>query len=452
MKYPETKLEIKGFGLLFSLSLFFLSMVLSSFITLTSPFSFVYFVSLWCAIIYLFHRVEFNYFLNAYLINSVVVIIFYLIQIDVYPDSYGTTHMLGAWTDDSFFFALAADEIPGDLYVRDNYWLYNSYFSQFLNLITPYKISHPVDIIFFMPGVSATLAVFTRRVALLWTGDIRIARVAYWLSIFSPVYWMLGGAILIRDTFTAAIFVYTAYCLQKKQYLGGTLALLALFGLRPASGLLALATYIIIFWHSLVTYRRILWVLLLVGGSVAGLITLYIDPIMTYVVNSLSGTSEGGAISLYARELITDKGQNGGEKIMIGIQELPYLVKLVLNGGYVFLFPFFSLDGFTFKDHSDVRLFLLSGLAPIMTIWTNAWFLKGCLAKTPQFQLHRSVLASYLFGLLVIGTYSMMGRHTATFMPLYYIICAYGFSKRDISIALPSYGVSIVLFVFQVIR
>ena len=452
MKYPETKLEIKGFGLVFSLSLFFFSMVLSSFITLTSPFSFVYFVTLWCAIIYLFHRVEFNYFLNAYLINSAVVIIFYLIQIDVYPDSYGTTHMLGAWTDDSFFFALAADEIPGDLYLRDNYWLYNSSFSQFLNLITPYKISHPVDIIFFMPGVSAALAVFTRRVALLWTGDIRIARAAYWLSIFSPVYWMIGGAILVRDTFTAAAFIYTAYCLQKQQYMGGTLGLLAIAMLRPASALLALVIYIIIFWYSLINNRRLLWSIFVVGVSVAALVTMYIDPVINYLVQQLSGTSEGGAISLYARELLTNQGENDGEKIMRAIQDLPYLVKLVLNAGYVFLFPFFSMDGLMFKDHFDMRAFLLSVLSPVMGIWTNAWFFKGCLGSTSKFPLHIAVLSGYLFGLLIIGTYSMSGRHTALFMPLYYIMCAYGFTKSDISKALPSYCASIVLFAFQVLR
>lgn len=443
--------KIRTLNLLAYTLVAFLSLSLCSYITPTAFLSYIYFLIFWVCILLIFHRRELIDFVKSYLICALATIIYFVVQINVYPDSYGTTHPLGSWTDDSFYFALAADALPPNLFVRDFYWLYDSFFAQILKFITPFKITHPVDTIFFVSGVWAILPVFTGRLALAWTGDASVANAAYYMSLFSPIYWMFGGSILVRDTFTAACFVYSILCVQEKRFLAALIISFLLLALRPASAFLAVVLCLILFWRPFI-YNRKMWVGLftVIVGSFA---TIYLlqDVLINYIFKMSSGTSEGGAISLMARELLSSTGQDGGEEVLIYIQDFPFILRLILNGIYVFLFPFFSLDSFMFRDHFDLRMVLLAGAAPVIAVWLNAWFFNGCLVDSVNFPLRKSVIVAFGLGLLIIGTYSMIGRHVTVIMPLYYIICAYGLAKSGRRTMLVAYGLAVALFFVQVI-
>lgn len=451
MLYFQSQDKVKILSVIFWLTLFICSLVLSLFITTMSFFSYLYFFALWGALVFSLYRDHFLDFTKAYLVGALVTIVFFLFQISAYPDSYGTTHPLGSWSDDSFFFALMADILPPGLYVRDFYYEYDSFFSILIRSLTPFHIGHPSDVVFFLAGVLGILAVFTYRLALRWISDTNVARIAYWMTVFSPLYWMFGGSILIRDTLIAAFFVYIIDCLYERRQVLALLVFSGLFALRPGSALLALALIAILFFREIFRFNRIVPLLMAVAGSITAL-WLYQDFVIVFAMNLISGTSEGGAISLVSREFIVGMGEGSGEEVLSSVQDLPFPARLLLNGFYMFLFPFFTWDDFMFREVFDLRYFLLSGIVPILGIFLNTWFFSGMLTKNVNFKMRKLVLTAFLFGLVFIGTYSMQGRHTLLLMPFYYIICAYGLTYSIKWIKYICLGLAVILFVVQALR
>src|SRR6185437_2797606 len=120
-----------------------------------SVLNFVYYFIIWSAYIFAFHRDELPLFVKAFIVNSVFIGIFFIVQTSVYPTSFGTTSQLSPlWTDDSFFFSLAADSVPPGMEVRDYYFLYTEIYPSVIRAVTLLPINHPMDAIFFQSGIA----------------------------------------------------------------------------------------------------------------------------------------------------------------------------------------------------------------------------------------------------------------------------------------------------------
>ncbi|MDP3655584.1 MAG: hypothetical protein Q8R45_01280 [Brevundimonas sp.] len=396
---------------------------------LVNPYSIVmygYYMLLWCAFIYVLHRPQMKDFLTAFLINSAAIGIFYVVQTHFYPESFGTTSPLGSWTDDSFFFSLVADSVPPGLELRRDYFLYTMTFSSIVDALTVLPIHHPMDVIFFQSGVAALLATFTKRFAFQMSGDHRIARVAYILCIVCPFLMMNGGVVFIRDTFVAALMIYSLACLFDRRYILAGSALLLQLVIRPGTGLILLPACAIIYLAD----RKILGPknlfvlaaavpLVIIAFSQLGIVEQYFPAYAGYI----------NSMSLTGRELFADLSSTDANAIFREVQEYPFFIRFFLNGIYIFFYPFLDPIDSLSTAYFDSRSVTLGLIVPIYSFWLNAWFIAGVITKSRVLLKHWQITAAVIVTLLLVGTYSLQTRHKTIVYPLYYVIAAVGFAS-----------------------
>jgi hypothetical protein len=393
---------------------------------------FAFYLCLWGAWILLFHRSEAEDFGFAFVVNSAFITVFYLVQTTVYPDSYGTTSPLGSWTDDSYFFALVADSLPANLVVRDNYFLYTHPFATLVRWVTPLAIEHPMDVIFFQSGIAAMLATFSRKFMFQMSSDTRLANTVYVFTLVCPFLMMNGGVIFIRDTFAAALFVYSLCCINSRRFVMALAALALQMAVRPGTALILVPAYVIIYFVDIRAFCRRHRLLVAVGVILVALAGLRIAQSLPDLRELVGGTSEGGGIGFLGREIITDlTAEQDGNVLFLSIQKLPFLVKLFLNGAYIFLYPFLSPKHAFAGEFFDLRGITMNLVVPIQAFWLNAWFIAGALSRPRVTRRQTEILIAVIVAFLLIGTYSLQTRHKTILYPLYYFIIAIGFVRAS---------------------
>jgi len=404
----------------------------------------------WCTFIHIFHRDLTKDFILAFLVNSAFIVVFYWIQINVYPDSYGTTSPLSSsWTDDSYFFTLIADSVPPNLDTRDNYFLYNHPFSTLVRTLTPFSIIHPMDVIFFQSGIAALLATFTKSFILQLSNNLRLGKSVYIFIIVCPFLMMNGGVIFIRDTFVAALFIYSLSCINSGRMMLAVASVFLQFLVRPGTALLLIPAYIIIYWKDLFGSSVRAW------GKVVALLVIAVFGLIIFqfeLQEILEGTSEGGALNFIGRELIVSY-INDSEKnlLFLKIQELPYIIKLFFSGAYIFTYPFLT-PKYAFEGHNfDVRSIIMNFMVPIQGLWLNAWFVAGTLARNTIIKKQIEIVVAMVVILILIGVYSLQTRHKTIIYPLYYFIIAIGFVTATPGQRAFGYLCSSVLLLLQLI-
>lgn len=419
---------------------------------------FAYYLLLWLAFILVFHREEAGAFCYAYLINSAFIAAFYLIQTNVYPDSYGTTSPLGSWTDDSYFFALAADSIPANLLIRDNYFLYSNPFTTLINSLTPMSIAHPMDAIFFQSGVAALLATFSRRFTIQLSGDARLGNTVYTFAVICPFLMMNGGVILLRDTFAAALLIYSMACLNARRFGLSAMAIAFQLAIRPGTGLILLPAYAVIYSSNILALLRRHPLLLPIGtaaivAALATALTLSWDRLLDLAPDFLeSALFKAASVDLLGRELFADLTADPGfNNALLAIQELPFAIRFVLNGAYIFLYPFLNPRVATAGQFFDIRALTLNLFLPIYAFWLNAWFIAGAITKARVARRQRAIVWAIVVALLLIGTYSLQTRHKTILYPLYYFIVAIGFRKASAGERRVGYACSAFFLLIQVV-
>jgi hypothetical protein len=419
--------------------------------------NFLNFAVVWHTFILVFHRRELSRFSLAFAVNSVWIVCFYLVQTTVYPTSFGTTSPYGSWTDDSYFFALAADSIPAGLQVRENFQFYTAPFSGLINLLSLARIDHPMDAIFFQSGTAALLATFLGRFAKQLSGDDKLARNAYGFALVCPFLMMNGGVILIRDTLAAALLIYSLSCLFSRRYMLAGAAVALHFVIRPGTALILTPIYVVVFFGDLLAWTRRHLTRVLVTGSVlsVGLALILVplaQPLARAAVRIFGGTVDGGAVGLLGRDLYMDLIVNasGTNRIFLAIQSQVFPVRLVLNALYMFLYPFLSFRAAFETAYFDLRSVTMSLAFPIYAFWLNAWFIAGITTRKKVISHQSQIIAATLTGYALIGTYSLQTRHTTILFPLFYLLVAMGFTSSPKSIRQFGYLCSGLLMMFQV--
>jgi hypothetical protein len=416
----------------------------------TSLAHFAWYFCVWNCLSLLLQRKFSGNFAFAFLLNSALTAVFVLIQSTVYPDSYGTTSQWSAsWTDDSYFFATVADTVPADMLLRHEYWLYEPVFTRLIRAITPLSIDHPLDAIFFQSGTAAMLATFASRLMLQLSRDQRMANLVFVFAIICPFLLMNGGAILMRDTLTAAVFVYSLCCINDRRFLSAALAIGLHAAVRPGTAMILMFAYPIIYFAELKAFLvrwpvlSALTAILFVTGVVIGF------PYAVEYVAGLYGTD--AAVSLVGREVFSDlAADSSANTFFLAIQEMPLPIKLVLNAVYMFIYPFLSLRTVLDSQYFDTRSFLLNIVAPIYSLWLNAWFFAGALRGKPVIDRQRAITVAIAVILILVGLYSLQTRHKTIVYPLYYILIAVGFAKATPNSRRVGYALSAFLFLVQV--
>jgi hypothetical protein len=411
----------------------------------------IYYFIIWNIFIFIFHRNLIKDFNFAFLINSFFIVVYFIFQTISYPDSYGTTSSIGSWTDDSYFFALASDTIPSNLIVRDNYDLYTHPFSSIINFITIPTIHHPLDVIFFQSGVVGILASFSKLFMNQMTGNINYSRFVYFLTIVCPFMMMNGGLILVRDSLAAALLIYTLACINSRLIILAATAILLQIVIRPGTGLLLLPVYAIIYSKEIYNFVVANKLISLVCITSFISIFFYFYELIIPELDILAGgTSEGGGLSWRGRELFDGIAESqGGNRILLSIQELPLLLKAVLNAVYIFTYPFLNFK-FAFPSSViDIRALILNIVTPVYSIFLNGWFFAGILSNTQSFDKKKQIVIAVIVALVLIGVYSLQTRHKTIIYPLYYFIITIGFFEKRKFPKQIGFFFAIVLFSFE---
>lgn len=400
------------------------TIIATSTVHLYSVGMYFYYFVIWGAFIYALHRSEIRDFVFAYVINSLFIAVFYIIQTHIYPESYGTTSPLGSWTDDSFFFAIAADSVPPSLELRASYYLYSQPFSTMVQWLTLPSTSHPMDLIFFQSGTAALLATFTKRFMWRMSGDAKLSNVAYLLALTSPFLMMNGGVIFIRDTLVAALLIYSLSCLFDRRFILAGIAILLELVIRPGTGFILLPAIALIYLAGgrLLSPRNLAVVSLCLPLAVLVLarVSIFADLLPQYAASI-------DQVSVTGREVFNDlRADAGANAIFLALQDQPFLIRFVLNGGYMFAYPFLDpVDAFA-TPYFDVRTVMMSFLIPIYGFWLNAWFIAGAITRVRAMDRQKLVFWGTILTLLIVGTYSLQTRHKTIIYPLYFLIVAVG--------------------------
>jgi hypothetical protein len=412
---------------------------------------FTWYFAVWNAFVLLFHREQTGDFAFAFLVNSAFVGVFVLVQSTVFPDSFGTTSPDAvSWTDDSYFFTAVADYVPPELLTREFYWLHSPMFGRVIRAVSILRIEHPLDALFFQSGTAALLATFTSKLMLQLSRDRRLANLVFIFAIICPFLLMNGGAVLLRDTLTAALFVYSLCCINDRRFVAAGLAIALQFAVRPGTGAIFMFAYPIIYFAEVRDFVGRRPIAATSAAIVFVLAATVVLPLAIEYVSGLYGLG-GGVVGLLGREVYTDLSADSSvNAVFLMIQEMPFVVRLVLNAAYIFLYPFLAVRMVLDAPQFDARSFLLNIVTPIYSLWLNAWFFAGALRGKPVIDRQRAITVAIGVILMLVGTYSLQTRHKTIIYPLYYILVAVGFARATPVSRRLGYGMSGLLVLVQI--
>ncbi len=419
-----------------------------------NPYSLIgygYYLAIWTIFMFVFDRKELPDFLTAFLVNGLLTAAFVVVQIYNFPGSYGTTSPYGSQTDDSYFFSLIADAVPSDMETRDNYHAYRSGFSDLIRYLTPFRVEHPLDVLYFLSGVSGLIAAYSRQLAIQFTGDAAIGHRAYVLCLVCPLCLMTGGAILVRDTFVGALLVLSLCCINRRRHWAFACCTLMQFVLRPGTALIILPLYVVIYAHHIPyagrdTYSRrlVLPLLLLSACTFVGFFVLQDEVLALLEANTI-------VLGEFSRQGMVDSYLEAGGRgtfVWIQMQSLP--VKLVLAPAYMLLNPFLSLDGMISSSHFDARIFLMNLAYPLLAFFVHAWVVGALVSRHAASANCRRLMAALLLGYFMIGVFFLESRHKTILQPLYYVLAAVGWRWATPAARAVGFAISSLWLLLQV--
>lgn len=416
----------------------------------SSILNFFYYLTLWVLLFLLVDKGRINDYFFAFVFNSILIVFFYLIQTQVYPNTYGTTSPLGSWTDDSYFFVLVADSIPSMLETRENFEEYTHPFATLIRLVSALPISHPMDVIFFQSGVAAFLATSTKRLMLQISENKEMSELVFFLCLACPFLAMHGGVILLRDTFVSALFIYSICCVNDRKFILAIGAVVFSLVIRPGTVFVLMFAYCIIYIHEIKSILSsflgfVAFCLISVSMAALGVFVLTNGEVSYEYLLSLISAQE---VSFMGRELYEDVSKRE-ESIFLSIQDSTFIVKLLFGGMYFFVYPFFSFKELLGYENFDLRTFLISIIMPVYSIWLNTYFISAVFVKDSGVRKLLPYIVAVLVVYMLLGTYSLQTRHKTIVQALFYIVVAIGYFKGSRFSNRVGFAAAISLFSLQ---
>ena len=413
----------------------------TSFVNMTSVFSLIFY-----ALIYsVFWKSVFKWpdliqGLGVFVFYAAVTLGLYQWQLVVNPEYFGFSGGLGVGGDDSYFYSLAAPQLPANFPVRDGYWMRSHHYAVVLQFLSKgfgalHMEVHPLDLLFFNVLGLATVPFFAKKVTILTTGDSQAAAFSFWVTLICPVL-IANGLILIREGWMAACFIAAFYFAMKRHFLLLGCVLLCALYLRIEIGGLLLISIIAYFAliertntrKSAESFQR--WrrtpVILAIFSTVIILIVgigvlIGIEEILT-TVGSLVYREE------FLESFIGASNLADGAGTYYKINQLPWFYSVPL--GFLFFVgtPFFTLFGLMSNGEYIPRM-LLANVFALLFIFYFAFFVRGLIRVLTQSNPVMTVFAvMFLIDILILSQASMQIRHKVALMPLFYVIVAYGFT------------------------
>lgn len=365
--------------------------------------------------------------LGLFAFYSTVIIALYFAHYLTLPEYQGFSGGLGVGTDDSYYYTLVADRLPNDFPIRLGYWLRDVPYAIFLRAINPFAVTHPFDVLFFNAIPATFTPILTRRLTLEVTGQYDVARLAFILTALGPIL-MMNGLILIRDGWTAALFVGAILFFIQHRHVAAFMMAALLFFLRIASGFQLLVA---LFLFGTLAYRKYgstskrIFNTLLIGSAALIILGVAYPYLLQYVTEE--GLFENPFFrGSFVEEFLTI--QQGRNLALVAISQQTPLIRAPLSFAYFLANPFLVPQTMWNQGFIIPRAVLANVFAVAFLVFLFKNFIQGVIEAVINGGLGIKVVALvFCLLLLVLAQLSLQVRHKTMIMPLMYILVAYGY-------------------------
>ncbi|MHA1337832.1 MAG: hypothetical protein ACTSPW_19170, partial [Promethearchaeota archaeon] len=365
-------------------------------------------------------------------IYIIITVIIYWIQYLTFPEYHGFSGDLGFGTDDRYFYEEA---VFGATYrgFRLNLHPYSLFLRGFVYLISIFKELHPIDLLFvnkelhpidllFVNVLGASfIPLFTKEVSYKISKNEKVSTISFFFTLFCPII-IVNSLILVKDGWTAALFIGSFYFLIERRYLFLILSIIFLLFLQISSGvLLIISLLIFIFFISndktIIINRSTKYFVSLFLLIITILALPYIFRFLEYyhlLENFLFREEYLNFLTLGANE----------NSMAVKIYTQPFLIRLVLGFFFYFGSPFLSYNSLFYEGKIVARSLILFSF-PFLFIFYFKYFIHS--AYFSFLSKQKSVLVLFIIfilNILLLSQLSIQFRHKTMVMPLFYILVA----------------------------
>lgn len=366
---------------------------------------------------------------NVFLIYTILCLVLFLFQLNHLPNWYGLSGPYrGVGTDDSRYFAGIADSLEFIPYGAKDYVGWDHWFSNLLDLLYPFPINHPLELVIF--NLLGVVFLPLLGVKLAFKINPSITKINLKLIFLFILFCPFIGSntlIIMREGWVATFILIGLLSYLKKYYLYLILAFSALLYLRPASTIILTALLVPIYLKNTSSIKKIL-------------LYLSIPLIFVSIFNMFKGFFLGLGITGLIRtefieSLLFDLDPNSTIYKIFNLG-LPFNIILLPTFFFFVPFPDFSI----IYPEIIPRHFLEKIISPIYNIFPMSALIYFIQKKSKNIY-GKSILFGYLYSIMIISLMSLQVRHKVMVMPLFYIL-AFTFFK-------PSKNFNIFLFLFS---
>ena len=380
--------------------------------------------------IFLFIVISFILGIKKFLLINYTVLSFYILlalllywaQFYLIPGSYGFSGDYGGMgTDDSRYYAGVAyntNFIP--TYAFRFIGMKHS-FVDFLKVLYPFNIKHPLSII--IPNLIGITFIphFTREVSKDLIKNEKYSKIAFFLVLLCPII-LSHGLILMRDGWTAFLTILGFYFIIRKQLISFIITLLILIYIRAGSGLVLACMPFFYFKDFIFSGSKFKQSLKLFFFGFIVLITIFYGLPVINEYLALKGF-DGLERQSFVEGVIKKIDDNS---VIYKIYSLPIYLKLPLGFIFFLLLPFLN-PRFYFEGILNLRGILFTTIMPLLLMLYFKYFVTGFMvAFKNKDRLVKKIYYLYFFAILLISQASVQPRHKTTIMPIFYILVAYG--------------------------
>ena len=343
------------------------------------------------------------------------------------PDSFGFTGRYnGIGTDDSRFYSALAESneyVPS--YARRFNGMEHSFVS-FLNVLVPYVVYHPLQII--IPNILGI--VFLPRLSVLISRELQINRggqrkIFFFVTICPFI--LSQGLVLMRDGWVTTFFLLAIYGVLAGRFRLIILGVFMLVYLRLASAILCVVVLALFSYKFKEKYRLIqnFYVRNLIGFVVVLLIaTLFGFLGIEYLANK--------GVEGFGRQEFVDNTlfRMDRNSTIYRIYTSPSYIKYPLGFMFFLATPFLRFEMF-YDGILNIRGILFTFLFPLVNVFILHGFVRTLLGiRRIEKDRFRLLLSSVII-VFLLSVFSIQVRHKFIVIPLFYILSVLGLDYKN---------------------
>lgn len=326
----------------------------------------------------------------------------------------------GIGTDDIRYFERVVD-VP--IKVKSTEYLGPDFpFTTFLNIVYPFKIIDPLNIVIFNILGTTFLPSLTYIFCNQITNNSIISKKASSLILFCPAVWS-NGLILMRDIWTVSLTIIIFILTIDKKYFLSIFPLVFLAYIRFGSVFFAILGVIIILYFQYFKKNKnrkfVFW-----SGICLIIISFFL--LLNILIQLTAGKIEA---SFFRETFVNALIRDDADGILTRIAQLPVEIRTPLLFLFFYFTPFVKFKFFTLGVF-NIRLIL-------DTLFTGFWliFIWKYIFKTIYLSFSKNAkykLLTWISILLALGlgTVSLQVRHKVVMYPIFAIMAAIGINTR----------------------